>query len=156
MYITLVYAHVLSAFLTFAFWFVEWLAAPSPQGKNIRPLPSRFKMISMLMVMATGFYLMHRAWQPQPWLVSSVVLFLSTIPVSLLISRKLRSLDSESVNHRTINFVNNTYKLATAVAVLTLMVFKDGSYIAVTTKALICYLLIGLIANFRMRQIKDQ
>jgi hypothetical protein len=68
----------------------------------------------------------------------SVLMLLSTIPLSIVLSiRPKRSVLSE--NRTMLFFVNGMYKLATALGIVSLMVFKDQSYMSILIKVLVIY-----------------
>src|SRR5690606_20450527 len=88
MYQTIVYIHVLSAFVMFSLWVSELIVflanrVGDDSIKRVKRYLGFSQVTSMIIVLATGFYLMHYRGGPQAWLVVSVVLLLSTIPASI-------------------------------------------------------------------------
>ena len=81
------------------------------------------------MVLLSGFYQMQQSWGPRPWLVVSVILFLSTIPVSIFLSVALKQNEkSDSTVQTSIPFIRSIYKIGVALVILILMVFKNSEY----------------------------
>lgn len=74
--------------------------------------------------------MMHKTWGPQPWLVISVILLFSTIPLSIALSLivKKRKKSGGEVESSPVSLVRSIYKVGTALVILTLMVFKNGDY----------------------------
>jgi hypothetical protein len=139
MYLSVLFVHVISSFVMFSMWSVEVLTVIRDGSLEHEARYGRvLKILSMLLVLATGSYLMQRSWGPQPWLVVSVLMLLSTIPLSIVLSIcPKRSVSSE--NRTMLFFVNGMYKLATALGIVSLMVFKDQSYMSILIKVLVIY-----------------
>src|SRR5690606_42058292 len=104
---TIVYIHVLSAFGMFSLWVSELIVflanrVGDDSIKRVKRYLGFSQVTSMIIVLATGFYLMHYRGGPQAWLVVSVVLLLSTIPASIAF---LRSPNSSKSMHNRLRFL---------------------------------------------------
>ena len=104
-------------------------------------------MICMLLVFLTGFYLMSKSWGPQPWLVTSVIMLLSTIPVSIVLTviAKKEKRKVEGSNNA-IPVMRSIYKTGTALVILILMVFKNTAYNQTLTIVTIAYLPVVMLS----------
>ncbi len=145
MYQTIVYIHVLSAFIMFSLWvseFIVFLANRDNDAstKGVKKYIGVFQVTSMITVLATGFILMRYRGEPQPWLVVSVMLLLSVIPVSIAFLRTAKKSKTVHTRLRSL-FIYSTYKISTALVILTLMVVKHAEYAAIVLQSGIIYLI---------------
>ena len=146
------FIHILSAFTLYSLWFFEFMLTLKAESKNSLWQPvvertNRFQMASMLMVLLSGFYQMQQSWGPRPWLVVSVILFLSTIPVSIFLSVALKQNEkSDSTVQTSIPFIRSVYKIGVALVILILMVFKNSEYDQAILVVMISALFISGIA----------
>lgn len=152
MYQTIVYIHVLSAFVMFSLWVSELIVflanrVGDDSIKRVKRYLGFSQVTSMIIVLATGFYLMHYRGGPQAWLVVSVVLLLSTIPASIAFLRSAKRSKS-MYNRLRFLFVNSMYKISTALVILTLMVAKHTEYAAIVMETGIIYLIAFAIPAF--------
>lgn len=135
LYQIVVFLHIVSAFIMFSSWFFELMLVfkSEEDGTSWQPVvkyTALLQMVCMVLVFISGVYMMRKAWGPQPWLATSVVLLLSTIVVTVLLSvlakRKREAFPDTKTN--TVSLITSIYKVGTALVILMLMVFKNIEY----------------------------
>lgn len=145
MYQEVVFIHILSAFILFAFWFYEWI-------NNILYLPKitfalrfhRLQMVTMIVVAATGIYLMRYAWGPQPWLISAIILLILAIVLTItfiFVDKLLLT------NNKILNILYQSFKESLKIGIITSIIFLM-SYKTQSWFLIICQTIVALIASF--------